>query len=76
MKSVGGQYCDFKEYNKPKIKKDKRLKSVICLTTGKIYPSITAAAVDTGSDPSNIKKVCDGKYKTTNKLKWKYYMEK
>ena len=38
--------------------------------------SISEAARDTNYDPSNIKKVCDGKYKTTNKLKWKYYMEK
>ena len=73
MNSAGGYHWYFKKDNMPKIKKDKRLKSVICLTTGKIYPSITAAAVDTGSDPSNIKKVCDGKYKTTNKLKWEYY---
>ena len=53
--------------------RDKRFKSVICLNTGKIYPSISEAARATNSDPSNIKKVCDGKYKTTNKLKWKYY---
>lgn len=54
------------------IKKDQRLQPVQCITTGKKYISLAEAARDTNSDVSNIKKVCDGKYKTTNKLKWKY----
>lgn len=72
--TAGGYHWCFKG-EEPEIKKDKRLKPVICITTGKIYSSISEAARDTNSDPSNIKKVCDGKYKTTNKLKWKYYQE-
>lgn len=75
MNTAGGYHWCFKG-EKPIILKDKRLKPVICLDTGKIYPSTSEAARDTGSDPSNIKKVCDGKYKTTNKLRWKYYEEK
>ena len=75
MHTAGGYHWHFKD-EKPIILKDKRFKPVICLNTGKIYPSISEAARDTKCDPSNIKKVCDGKYKTTNKLKWKYYMEK
>ena len=47
-------------------------KPVICITTGKYYDSVAAAAADTKSDASNIIKVCNGKYKTTNKLQWKY----
>lgn len=54
------------------IREDKRFRPVQCITTGKKYISIAEAARDTNSDFSNIKKVCDGKYKTTNKLKWKY----
>lgn len=70
-KTAGGYHWCFKG-NKPIYLVDKRLKPVICINTNKIYPSISEAARDTNSDPSNIKKVCDGKYKTTNKLKWKY----
>ena len=72
MKTAGGYHWYF-QGQEPIILKDNRVKSVICLNSGKIYPSISAAARDTNSDPSNIKKVCDGKYKTTNGLKWKYY---
>lgn len=74
MNTAGGYHWCFKG-QEPIYIKDKRFKSVICLNTGKIYPSICEAARDTNSDPSNIKKVCDGKYKTTNKLKWKYYQD-
>lgn len=56
-------------------KKDKRKRKVKCITTGKVYKSVTDAAKDTGSDPSNISKVCNGKYKTTNKLRWVWYLE-
>ena len=56
-------------------RKDKTKKSVICLNTGKIYQTVSEAAKDTNSDASNIIKVCKGKYKTTNNLKWSYYNE-
>lgn len=65
------QYNNDKQENQ-QLKADKRYRPVQCITTGKKYISIAAAAKDTNSDLSNIKKVCDGKYKTTNKLKWKY----
>ena len=71
MHTAGGYHWYFKN-NKPIITKDKRFKTVICIDTGKKYSSFSEAAKDTKSDPSNIKKVCDGKYKTTNKLHWKY----
>lgn len=72
MNTAGGYHWYFKG-EKPIYLKDKRLKPVMCIDTGKIYSSTSEAARDTNSDPSNIKKVCDGKYKTTNKLRWKYY---
>lgn len=52
---------------------NKAKKPVRCLTTGKIYDTVREAAKDTNSDESNIIKVCKGKYKTTNGLKWEYY---
>ena len=52
--------------------KNKSKKPVKCLTTGKIYESVSDAAKDTNSDASNITKVCNGKYKTTNGLKWRF----
>ena len=54
-------------------KKDKRKKPVRCITTNKIYDSVAQAAKETNSDMSNICKVCNGKYKTTNKLQWEWY---
>ena len=42
-------------------KKDRRKRKVKCITTDKIYESVTDAANDTNSDPSNISKVCNGK---------------
>lgn len=66
------EYVDLSTSNKPL--KDQRKKAVICLTTNTIYNSVTEAAKDTNSDPSNITKVCNGKYKTTNNLKWAWYI--
>lgn len=53
-------------------RKDKRKKAVICLNDNKIYQSVSEAARITNSDFSNIAKVCNGKYKSTNGLKWKW----
>ena len=64
------------EYNKiKKENKNKSKKAVKCITTGKIYESVTDAARDTNSDASNITKVCNGKYKTTNNLRWEFYYD-
>ena len=82
MLTAGGytwRYADEEKYNKYIIntinRKDKSKKPVICLTTGKYYDTVTEAAKDTNSDPSNIIKVCKGKYKTTNNLRWSYVNE-
>ena len=64
-KELSNKYALTKQMNINKAKKP-----IKCLTTGKVYESVTAAAKDTNSDASNITKVCNGKYKTTNNLKW------
>lgn len=58
-----------------KINTDKRKRKVQCIDTGIIYDSVSAAAAATNSDISNISKVCNGKYKTTNKLRWRWVEE-
>lgn len=51
---------------------NKAKKPVYCITTDVYYETVRAAAIATKSDESNIIKVCKGKYKTTNGLKWRY----
>lgn len=60
----------------------KKGRSVICLTTGKIYSSILKASVDTNlKSPSQLTKHCKGKEKSAGKLpdgtplRWMYYDE-
>ena len=67
---AGGYHWYYCQSDYSSSRKDERKKSVICLNTNKEYESVADAARDTNSDPSNIIKVCNGKYKTTNKLKW------
>lgn len=71
MNSAGNYHWCY-EGDIPNIKQNKNYKPVLCITTNKAYSNMMEAARDTNSDNSNIKKVCDGKYKTTNGLKWKY----
>ena len=58
-----------------------RPKAVICVTTGKIYESITEAGRQTGIERKNISKCCNEKRKSAgkdengNKLEWKYLDE-
>lgn len=69
--SAGGYHWHF--YEKPvNITYDNRSKPVLCITTNQAFKTIQDAAIATNSDASNIIKVCKGKYKTTNKLQWKY----
>lgn len=51
---------------------NKAKKPVFCITTETYYETVREAAQATRSDESNIIKVCKGKYKTTNGLKWRY----
>ena len=67
-------------YDIKSIAKNSKSKSVMCIDTGKIYPSIYKAFLDTGCDYKCIKKCCEGKYKAIKskdgtRLKWKYYNE-
>ena len=74
VSSAGGYHwrllVDKEDHN---FKVDKRKRKVRCITTNKIYNSVAEAAKETSSDMSNICKVCNGKYKTTNKLQWEWY---
>lgn len=51
---------------------NKAKKPVYCITTDMYYETVKEAAEATGSDASNLIKVCKGKYKTTNGLQWRY----
>lgn len=61
--------------------KSARCTKVICITTGKTFDSITAAANFYNCKASNIHKCCNGKYKSCGqlpdgtKLQWIYYDE-
>lgn len=50
---------------------EKRIK-VLCVETGKVYPSATHAFLETGIDNSQIGKACKGIFKTAGKLHWEY----
>ena len=54
------------------IRVDKSKKPVYCISTNTYYETVRSAAQATNSDESNLIKVCKGKYKTTNGLKWRY----
>ena len=69
--TAGGFHWKYSDKETPETMIDKRIHPVLCITTGKKYISTSEAARDTNSDVSNIRKVCSGKYKTTNGLKWK-----
>lgn len=59
----------------------KRGRSVICITTGEIYPNITEAYRDKKMTTNKISDVCRGKAKSSGKLpdgtplQWMYYEE-
>lgn len=68
------QHWVYEGQDAPK-REDKRLRPVVCIDTGKEYVSINEASRDTGIDFSNIKKVCDGKYRHAGGFKWAYQGE-
>jgi hypothetical protein len=45
---------------------------VVCIDTGKTYPSITEAAEATGSSLEKIVECCKGRRNKTNDLRWAY----
>lgn len=49
------------------------LKAVICVETGKIYASQSAASRDTGVSQSSISKACKGILKTAGGYHWKLF---
>lgn len=47
-------------------------KEVICVETGKVYRSVTEAALASGCHRESICRVCKGKQKTSGGFHWKY----
>ena len=52
-----------------------RCKPVLCLTTGRVYPSAKAAADDLGLNRVGVTQVCNGNQKTTKKYKFTFMEE-
>lgn len=50
----------------------KKSKKVLCIETGKIYPSTHQVERELGFNYSTISKVCNGKYKTAYGFHWRY----
>lgn len=50
----------------------KKSKRVICVETGKIYPSTKQVERELGFANGNISSACNGKYKTAYGFHWKY----
>lgn len=51
---------------------ESRSKPVICLETGKIYPSLKEVQRQLGFSQGNISNVCNGKQQTAYGFHWKY----
>jgi hypothetical protein len=67
---------DEEQINKRKAdwgEEDKKIKKVLCIETGKIYESITAASIATGIDTGNICKCCKNERKKAGGYQWEYY---
>lgn len=47
-------------------------KSILCIETGKIYPSTMEAERQTGVNRANVISCCRGRYKTAGGYHWKY----
>ena len=70
------EWCD-RKYNmnfgtRTKRSAEKRSKSVLCIETGKIYPSINQIGRDLGISIGHISDACNGKIKTHKGFHWKY----
>ena len=79
--TAGGEVCTVPAETREKIRAHRAggtaPKRVICLTTGRIYPSIGAAARGTGTDKKSVSMCCRGMpcYNTAGGLRWAYYNE-
>lgn len=71
--SVGGYLFAYLEDNNKQIKKNKSIKSVICVETNEIFNSITDAKNKFGyKSVSSISNVLNNRGKTANGYHWKY----
>lgn len=70
--------CPMSEEQKKKISIAKRgceghgKKKVLCVETGVVYDSLTAAAKETGANITKIVEVCKHHRRTTNGFRWEY----
>lgn len=53
--------------------KKAQCKSIICVESGKVYPSAKAASIELGINHSHICGCCRGERKTCGGLHWRYY---
>lgn len=60
-----------------KTKKERKcgVKSVFCIETQEVFPSIDKAAIKYGVHASNICMACKRKIKTSGGFHWEYYKE-
>lgn len=71
--TYGEQFDEIRKVNFRKATLNKgRSIPVRCIETGAIYPSATYIERELGISASSICLCCNGKYKTCNKLHWKY----
>ena len=52
---------------------NKRSRSVVCITTGKIYETINDACHETGLSSSKISQCCSGNRRETGGFRWAYF---
>lgn len=64
------EYVKTKHYSKPVMYEGK--KSVLCVETGTIYPSLWEVEIQLGLYENKIRKCCDGKLETCGGCHWQY----
>ncbi|MBR0090231.1 MAG: GIY-YIG nuclease family protein [Lachnospiraceae bacterium] len=53
----------------------KTRKPVMCIESGKVFPSVAEASRSTGVNQGDISRACNGKLKTAGKFHWSFAME-
>lgn len=73
--SIGGYHWKYKDIDAAShVKKSNaHFKSVVCVETGAVYPSLKDASFAVGADPSTIMRNINGLNETAGGYHWKYY---
>lgn len=66
------EWCNRKYNNNHGTRTEKTSKQVLCLETGKIYPSTIEVERQTGFSQGNISNACTGRYKQAYGFHWKF----